>query len=848
MSTLSSTAAGFGEQLVATLGIVTTGQESRDLKGPCLFCSSSDAFRVNKTSGVFHCYACEAGGSPFDLIKHVVGDGPIAVKMAQDLGIFSKKHHINGKSKNGHKHQKGSSAVTSISKAKKKTAQPHDTDEPAYQSCVRPDGKLLGNPVEMIATAKSIPVHAFRTFGARPIFGIGAAFLPSYGPGLQRRGDFTLFTIGGKGKWSKKISDERVAGLFLPHDHHGNPIAPTPGQWCIVEGAKDGPTLYSLGYHTVGLPTCHMHEEFAPLFMGVHVVLVPDGDAPSIRGAKKTAARLSGVAASVRVARLPLELKPSKGGDIRDVIREQGESAVHAAIATAVDAEAFFATPALHVEFEAIGQTLDTSGADDSDGSDDPDHPAEPSIQITNFDLEPDDEGDLKPVPLDMASVLERFSAATGGWPKRLGGSLFVTSGEHVQWLASPASLFGWAGSTTGNVVDWKRGPAFASKEETFSELCRTAESFDAIESLPHAPPLPRHYYTHPPLTPGCGTRLSELIDRFNPETVVDRDLILSMFATLVWGGQGGTRPAFVVTSDQGRGAGKSKLVAMLSLLAGGSVDLSQAEDIGKIKERLLSPEGLARRVVLIDNVKSHRWSWSDLEGLITAPTISGKRLYIGEAARPNTLMWTITLNGVSLSTDLAQRAIVVKLASPPRTPGWEDQTRALITNHRDEILADLVGFFEQEPQPLGNLTRWAAWEHEVLARLPEPVEALKLIKERRAVADVEAEEADMIEDYFRSQLADLHYAVDEAVVHIPAVIATAWLGQATGEKLRTAAATRHLKQLHDEGRLTTIVPNPCRTHGRGVLWWGRSVDVDAKTHYDLETRLAQRRDNKFFN
>ncbi len=844
MSTLSSTAAGFGEQLVATLGIVTTGQESRDLKGPCLFCSSSDAFRVNKASGVFHCYACEAGGSPFDLIRRVVGDGPIAVKMAQDLGIFSKKHHANGKCKNGHKHQKASSMASGM---KPKAMKPTPDDEPPVLQPLQDEHGHYLNPLDVICSAKGIPKQSLIAFGAKPLWGAGAVYLPSYAPDMSRRRDFSL-RHDNKGKWPRKVGDNRVAGVFLPHNLDDLPTVPQPGStWCVVEGCKDSPALFHLGYYTVGLPGCQMHEEFADLFDGVHVTLVPDGDAPSIRGAKKTAARLSGVAASLRVARLPLELKPSKGGDVRDVLREQGEDAIHNAIADATDAETFFADPSLHAEFAAIGQTLDTDGADDSDETD-ANHPAEPSIPVTNFNIEPDDEGELKPVPLDMASVLERFSTATGGWPKRLGGSLFVTSGEHVQWLASPASLFGWAGSTTGNVVDWKRGPAFVSKEETFAELCRTAESFDAIESLPHAPPLPRHYYTHPPLTPGCGSRLSQLVDRFNPETVVDRDLILSMFATLVWGGQGGTRPAFVITSDQGRGAGKSKLVAMLSLLAGGSVDLSQAEDIGKIKERLLSPEGLARRVVLIDNVKSHRWSWSDLEGLITAPTISGKRLYIGEAARPNTLMWTITLNGVSLSTDLAQRAIVVKLASPPRTPGWEDQTRALITNHRDEILADLVGFFEQEPQPLGNLTRWAAWEHEVLARLPEPVEALKLIKERRAVADVEAEEADMIEDYFRSQLADLHYAVDEAVIHIPAVIATAWLGQATGEKLRTAAATRHLKQLHDEGRLVTLVPNPCRTYGRGVLWWGRLVDGEAKTHYDLETRLAQRKDNKFFN
>ena len=79
------------------------------------------------------------------------------------------------------------------------------------------------------------------------------------------------------------------------------------------------------------------------------------------------------------------------------------------------------------------------------------------------------------------------------------------------------------------------------------------------------------------------------------------------------------------------------------------------------IVKRLLSPQGRGKRVVLLDNVKSHRFSWAELEAFITSPVISGHEMYRGEGQRPNTTTVAITVNGASLSKDLAQRAIVVR-------------------------------------------------------------------------------------------------------------------------------------------------------------------------------------------
>ncbi|MDB5350434.1 MAG: hypothetical protein JWN86_1681 [Planctomycetota bacterium] len=79
---------------------------------------------------------------------------------------------------------------------------------------------------------------------------------------------------------------------------------------------------------------------------------------------------------------------------------------------------------------------------------------------------------------------------------------------------------------------------------------------------------------------------------------------------------------------EQGRGLGKSKFVDLIATdLYGGSIDVQAASDIETVKTRLFSPAATSRRIARLDNIKTHKFSWADLEGLLTAAEISGKRL-----------------------------------------------------------------------------------------------------------------------------------------------------------------------------------------------------------------------------
>src|SRR5262249_20169306 len=150
----------------------------------------------------------------------------------------------------------------------------------------------------------------------------------------------------------------------------------------------------------------------------------------------------------------------------------------------------------------------------------------------------------------------------------------------------------------------------------------------------------------------------------------------------------------------------------------------------------LLSPEARGKRVLLIDNIKTLKFSWDALESLITAEVISGRQLYVGEGRLPNCFTVCLTLNGATLSKDMAQRTVIVKLGRPAYRATWREETSAYVEAHRWAILGDLVAALKAPAGPLARYSRWGSWEALVLARLPEPADAQRVIAERQDAVD----------------------------------------------------------------------------------------------------------------
>lgn len=320
--------------------------------------------------------------------------------------------------------------------------------------------------------------------------------------------------------------------------------------------------------------------------------------------------------------------------------------------------------------------------------------PAEETLPVfSNFEWV---EGKQKAIRrgLPMQVIYNELDTLTGGWPKRVDNLLFVPGANYQpRYIESTAQLFAWMDAQS--FIDWGRSSDMVSQERLLAHLQETAEHFDAIERFPQWPALPDTYYMFPPLPATAGEYLREFVNFFSPLTEVDRELITAFILSLFWGGAAGSRPAWLFTASAndprgGRGVGKSKVCELCSELVGGFVEISAREDIVDLKKRLLSPAARTIRVARLDNIKTLRFSWADLEGLITSPVISGRQLYRGEGRRPNTLTWVLTLNGASLSRDMAQRVIVVKLARPRFNASWETEVRDYIQQHRWHILGDI--------------------------------------------------------------------------------------------------------------------------------------------------------------
>jgi hypothetical protein len=441
--------------------------------------------------------------------------------------------------------------------------------------------------------------------------------------------------------------------------------------------------------------------------------------------------------------------------------------------------------------------------------------------------------------PLPMGEIIASLLKQTGDWPRCVGEVPFVHDSEHgIGYLLKQAALFGWAHRELGT-VQWSQATGCVTKEEFFAELKRTATKYRAVETLPHFPPRENTYYAHEPVKPGDGETLRTLLSRFNPATPIDGDLIQALFVSAFWGGPGGMRPCFVITADDGRGSGKTALLRALGHLVGGAFEIGVADSIEAIKKRLLTPSTFSKRLVLGDNIKANRYSNGDLEGIVTAAEISGHQMYVGEATRPNTLLYSFTLNGPSFSRDMSQRSINIKVAKPVYDPLWWEKTAEFIDQNRATLLGDIAAFFDLPAVKLDKCSRWGAWEKDVLARLPEPSDAQRVIAERQEAIDGDTEECNVIEDYFGQQLAKYGYGEEDSV-HIPSKVAATWMSEAMNERVSTTAMSRTIGQYAKEGDLKYLSINPSRAHGRGLLWY-----AGGDTRHDLTTRIEEERNRE---
>jgi hypothetical protein len=440
-------------------------------------------------------------------------------------------------------------------------------------------------------------------------------------------------------------------------------------------------------------------------------------------------------------------------------------------------------------------------------------------------------------IPLTFDRIMVRMRETFGEWPARVANHLFVDTGNGIEPLETPNKLFGWMRGGD-RIIKWDGGGDRISTSQFHAELSRTAKRYIAVEDWPHEPPLAGHYYTKRELPAPTGKAVERFLDFFAPDTPTDRDLILAMMMTLFWGNRGGSRPCFTITSETGRGVGKSSLVSMIGMIAGGFQAFDANEDPQRMKERLLTPSAFTNRLALIDNIKSLSFSWPELESLITTPVISGRQLYVGDASRPNTVTWALTLNNANLSRDMAQRSVVIRLKRPSADPGWEGNIVDFIEANQLAIVSDLLARIRTPANPLPSYSRWAKWEGAVLTKVNDPLSAQQLIAARQAECDTDNQSMESIEDGFARRLKYLGFDPTHNKIHIPNYLAARWYGDIKRAKLDEDKALKALKGLVTENKEKNwiISNNPSNKNGRGFIW--NAKDGTGCVDYSIEEKI----------
>lgn len=438
------------------------------------------------------------------------------------------------------------------------------------------------------------------------------------------------------------------------------------------------------------------------------------------------------------------------------------------------------------------------------------DAPGPDALGFTNFRVEKAGKHKIK-IGLSMDLLTNQLRLRVGDWPKAVAGFLFVQGNDGKPlYFEKPTQFFGWLAGEVGkglidNAVRWTdHGDNLISRGQFFEYLRHNVEQYLGVEHVPNFPPMPNIFYMHDSIGVGDEKTLNAFLKFFAPASSIDQELLLAFTVSLFWGGDCGKRPAWLFTgpdkdNEGGRGVGKTTTAEKIANVAGGVIGIFDPSQVkgDELEKRLLSPQGRMHRILLIDNLKALKFSWAFLEANITAETISGRQMYVGEGRRANNITTVITANGATLSRDMAQRCNIVKLARPVYSAGdWDADITNFVNANREKLLADVQAFFQRPRGKIETPTRWGPWQNDILSRLENPTAIQEELARRAKECDADDGEKALVEDEIRQAIESFGESPDNVKVKIHAK-ALAWLvNEALNERMPTNRATAFAKQL----------------------------------------------------
>lgn len=472
---------------------------------------------------------------------------------------------------------------------------------------------------------------------------------------------------------------------------------------------------------------------------------------------------------------------------------------------------------------------------------------------VCNFRSVTNAAGEIERHYIPVTQLTRNIRRYCGGWPRVVSGMLFVAKDpdqtkvpdrDAVSYITSSEELKAWLGRkfarewTHSDLIDpsTNRKVKAVTWQDLFYMMRDEPEQrYEAIEQLPHHRPLAGVYYLNRKLPEPTGESLSEFMQHLNPETEQDRELLKAMLLTLFAGLNPGNRPGFVLTSRYGKGVGKTQTAEAFADIVGGSLVTQPNEDEDRRLQRLLSSDSLWKRVVLIDNVKG-RTDSASIESLITADRIQGHRLYAGQATRLNLLTWIFTSNSPEVSSDLAERVVIINLGKQRVGVDFRGWVQNFLWTKRLSLIADVLAELRRgggEVIEEANRDRFGEWQQVVLSKCSGANELARLIKRRREEVDADAEQAAMVYEALVVLLKKSGYERPERErLMIPwKFVHWALKGLWDDGPSSLRKISYSLRPLLGTGRLRGVRLNTNRRYGRGIVWTGdEAEDITTST------------------
>lgn len=449
--------------------------------------------------------------------------------------------------------------------------------------------------------------------------------------------------------------------------------------------------------------------------------------------------------------------------------------------------------------------------------------------------------------PQEADAIWDSVKAFIGDKICRVGPRLFaiIDQGETV-WIDSVSEYFSML-FRLGMRGQWTDKLSGAVTKSEFYAFAKTkAQNFDFIMDYPLYPPMENVFYKHM-VEPKSTGKLDALLEFFNPASETDRLLLKAAFVTVFWGKSAGKKPAFVFDGEEDaedkngkRGIGKSAIIeAMAKLIGEKYVDMSYKADVEDMKKQLLGAQG---RIVRFDNVKAGVLNSEALESLITAETISGHRMYVGQSDMPNLFTYCFTFNDAALSKDMAQRSVVIKIKRPTYSADWEDGLNAFIEANRSELIAD-IGWILNKPINANATiqTRFSRWERQVLQKVTEK-DLGSYVKGCQDSVDDEINLVNDIRELIENKIAEYMDPHDskvpinpeESVVAIKTTVLHAWLKELLGR----GYAERHIKKKLMAYRPDEIEKDVAKIDGVRFYVWTKQASRARNSAYKISSEI----------